>query len=133
MRSRLNLTSSAVSGVPSWNVTPDRSVKVYVSESEDTVHLVATCGTRPGFGPLANCTSVSYMARSTSSTLELLAPTGSSEGGALAVATDRVPCGVVVADPLASVSPGLMGLVQATADTTDTAAASRHHRSRRVR
>ena len=37
-------TSSDVTGVPSWNSSPSRRVKVQVSLSSDTVHLSTICG-----------------------------------------------------------------------------------------
>ena len=44
MRSKLNFTACALNGVPSWNVTPLRSMNVYVRESLETVMLVASPG-----------------------------------------------------------------------------------------
>jgi len=43
MRCRLKTTSSAVNGVPSWNLTPLRSSK-RISVGEVIVHLVASAG-----------------------------------------------------------------------------------------
>src|SRR5579864_8710122 len=43
-RSQLILTASALNGVPSWNVTPWRSLKVHVSPSGETDQLVARSG-----------------------------------------------------------------------------------------
>src|SRR5215471_17496158 len=45
-RSKLNRTASALSGVPSWNLMPGRSLNVYSSASFDTVHDEASPGTR---------------------------------------------------------------------------------------
>ena len=47
MRSRLNLTASALNGVPSWNVTPWRSLSVQVFPSGDTRTSCASQGTSP--------------------------------------------------------------------------------------
>ena len=43
--SKLAFTSREVSGVPSWNLTPLRSLKVYVRPSELRVQLSATSPT----------------------------------------------------------------------------------------
>ena len=45
MRSKLTLTASALKSVPSWNVTPCRSLKVHIKPSRETDHSVA----RPGY------------------------------------------------------------------------------------
>src|SRR6516162_8263969 len=44
MWSKLALTSSAVRGAPSWNLTPSRRWKVYVSPSLDISHVYARSG-----------------------------------------------------------------------------------------
>src|ERR671925_48590 len=43
-RSNVAMTSSAVKGVPSWNLTPWRRWKVYVRPSGDTSHFWARSG-----------------------------------------------------------------------------------------
>ena len=49
MRSKVYLTASALKGVPSWNVTSSRSLKLYSVASSLTVHSVARPGTKtPG-------------------------------------------------------------------------------------
>src|SRR5580693_7412525 len=72
IRSRLYLTSCAVTLAPLWNVTPERRLNV-------------------GFGPFVNCTSASYTARSISSTLDEADCEGSRVGGATVSPMDSVP------------------------------------------
>jgi len=54
------LTAADVNGVPSWNLTPDRSTNVQVRPSGVTLHDVASEGT---ISPFAfHCTSPSNTA-----------------------------------------------------------------------
>src|SRR5437016_11486100 len=54
-RSRVNLTASALNGVPSWNLTPFLSLKVYCLASGETSHESARPGTNlPGSGSQTN-------------------------------------------------------------------------------
>src|SRR5437867_6242487 len=51
MRSSVNLTAAPLKGVPSWNLTPFLSVKVYTLASGEMSHLSARPGTNlPGSG-----------------------------------------------------------------------------------
>src|SRR5574337_2101397 len=43
-RSRLKATASALNGVPSWNFTPGRRLKVSVMPSLEVLHEVASSG-----------------------------------------------------------------------------------------
>ena len=60
-RSRLNLTSAAVSLSPLWNFWFGRRWKVQVSPSSDSSHFSATPGPTPPFC-VSNPTSESYIA-----------------------------------------------------------------------
>src|SRR6266851_9140826 len=54
-RSRVNLTASALNGVPSWNFTPCLSLNVYCFASGVTSHESASPGTNlPGSGSQTN-------------------------------------------------------------------------------
>jgi len=64
-RSKLYFTTSALNGVPSWNFTPLRSVKVQVIPSLDWVHLVARSGKR--FSLASNLTRKLFIIRPTAS------------------------------------------------------------------
>jgi hypothetical protein len=52
MRSKLNLTASALNGVPSWNFTSRRSLKVTLRPSFEGVHVSASHGVSLPSGPL---------------------------------------------------------------------------------
>src|SRR5581483_11680082 len=63
-RSNVNFTSSAVTGVPSWNLTPLRMLNVYVRWSFDSDHDSARLGVMrpPGIGfTSASCTAYMTM------------------------------------------------------------------------
>src|ERR1700733_7740218 len=91
IRSRLYLTSCAVTLAPLWNVTPERRLNVQVRPLDETVQLVARSGLSVGFGPFVNCTSASYTARSISSTLDEADCEGSRVGGATGSPMGSVP------------------------------------------
>src|SRR5574337_368228 len=55
-RSSENATASALNGVPSWNLTPGRRLKVSVMPSLDVFHEVASSG--PILPWVSNATSV---------------------------------------------------------------------------
>ena len=50
-------TSSDVTGVPSWNSSPSRRVKVQVSLSSEVVHLSTICGLISRLPSVANSVS----------------------------------------------------------------------------
>ena len=51
------MTSSDVTGVPSWNSSPSRRVKVQVSLSSEVVHLSTICGLTSRLPSSANSVS----------------------------------------------------------------------------
>jgi hypothetical protein len=51
IRSKLNFTASALNGVPSWNFTSRRSLKVTLRPSRATVQDSASQGTSLPSGP----------------------------------------------------------------------------------
>ena len=58
MRSKLNFTASALNGVPSWNLTSRRSLKVTLRPSREVVHDSASHGPSLPSGPLKSRFSV---------------------------------------------------------------------------
>src|SRR5690349_20959141 len=93
MRSKLNFTASALNGVPSWNLTSRRSLKVTLRPSFDVVHDSASQGTSLPSGALNNRHSVTE-AMIWYVTAEGEA-CGSSVGGSCSSPSTRVPptCG----------------------------------------
>src|ERR1700689_1564706 len=84
----LETTAWALNGVPSWNFTPLRRWKVYVSPFGETVQLVARSGVTLKAG--VSHVSVSKMFASTGATFCSLVSAGSSESGVCAHAMVRV-------------------------------------------
>ena len=79
-RSTLNLTASALNGVPSWNVTPSRSTKFQTVASSFELHSVANPGMRP-VPPGSKSTSRSVTWALTTNELPSCESTESSEDG----------------------------------------------------
>jgi hypothetical protein len=53
IRSKFHFTISAVKSLPSWNLTPRRSLKTYVVPPSRTSHDSASCGTMPSFASMS--------------------------------------------------------------------------------
>ena len=87
-----NFTASALNGVPSWNFTPFRSLKVYVRPSFEIVHDSASPGTIWVLSS-GNVTSVSTIRRATRSELRSVTWGGSRLTGSATRPTRSVPAG----------------------------------------
>src|SRR5918999_3311547 len=100
-RSKLAQTASALKSVPSWNLTPSRSVKVWDLPSGADSHAVASSGSTsvvPGAAP----TRPSYICRATRKVSPSLASAGSSITGS----EDAAKTKVVSAPPSVEVPSG---------------------------
>src|SRR3990167_5444283 len=88
-RSKLYFTASALNGVPSWNLTPFRSLKVQVSASLDWVQLVAKSGLSLSLA--SNRTRKLFIIRPIASPVLLSVLAGSRLSGSAPAAYTRVP------------------------------------------
>ncbi len=93
-----NFAAAALKGVPSWNLTPLRSLKVYWSPSGEMVQDSASPGTIWVVSS-ANVTSGSTMRRPTRLELKSVTCAGSRFTGSATSPTTSVPAGCAVADP----------------------------------
>src|SRR5215813_1731003 len=118
MRSKLNFTASALNGVPSWNLTSRRSLKVTLRPSFDVVHDSASQGRSLPSGALNNRHSVTE-AMIWYVTAEGEA-CGSSVGGSWSSPSTRVPpaCG--------SAARGRTPVTTSTVRTTTTGRSERN-------
>src|SRR5687767_915200 len=113
-RSMENFTASAVSGVPSWNLIPPRSLKVYCNPSFEMVHDSASPGTICVLWS-GKVTSVSTTRRPTRFELRSVTCAGSRLTGSATRPTTSVPAGCAAAGPAtASINARIRSAISAS-------------------